>query len=55
MDSKTFITSHREAFGPSTTLPIVSWYSDTPVGSTEHIGSCLFKCMPMSVRVKRSA
>lgn len=46
MEPKIFIADYREAFGPSAALPIVFWYSDTPEGSTERIGGCLFKRLP---------
>lgn len=43
MDTHTFITNYREAFGPCAELPIAFWYSDQPEGETEKINGCLFK------------
>lgn len=45
MDVRVFIDNYREAFGEAAELPIVFWYSDTPVGMVEKINGCLFKCM----------
>lgn len=45
MEVSVFIQNYREAFGEAAELPIVFWYSDTPVNQTEKIGGCLFKGM----------
>lgn len=45
MEVSVFIQNYREAFGEAAELPIVFWYSDTPVNHTEKIGGCLFKGM----------
>lgn len=38
-----FITAYREAFGEKPSLPLVFWYSDTPVAVTDKIEGCFFK------------
>ena len=43
MEVKVFIDNYREAFGEKTELPIVFWYSDTPLADTEKINGCFFK------------
>lgn len=45
MEVQKFIDNYREAFGPKAELPVVFWYSDEKVGTTEKIGGCFFKCM----------
>ena len=44
MEVKVFIDNYREAFGEKAELPIVFWYSDTPLADTEKINGCFFKC-----------
>jgi len=44
MEVGTFISNFRKAFGETAELPVLFWYSDTPVGdATEKINGCLFK------------
>ncbi|MDL2282228.1 DUF169 domain-containing protein [Parabacteroides sp. OttesenSCG-928-G06] len=43
MEVKVFIDNYREAFGEKAELPIVFWYSDTPLADTEKINGCFFK------------
>lgn len=43
MEVKTFIDNYREAFGEKAELPIVFWYSDTPLADTGKINGCFFK------------
>ncbi|WP_099462980.1 DUF169 domain-containing protein [Parabacteroides provencensis] len=43
MEVKAFIENYKEAFGAETELPLVFWYSDTPVRIVEKVGGCLFK------------
>lgn len=43
MEVKVFIDNYREAFGEKAELPIVFWYSDTPLANTEKINGCFFK------------
>ncbi|MDL2208628.1 DUF169 domain-containing protein [Parabacteroides sp. OttesenSCG-928-O15] len=43
MDINIFINNYREAFGEKAELPIVFWYSDTPLADTEKINGCFFK------------
>ncbi|MDL2212751.1 DUF169 domain-containing protein [Bacteroides sp. OttesenSCG-928-D19] len=43
MKVKVFIDNYREAFGENAELPIVFWYSDTPLADTEKINGCFFK------------
>lgn len=45
MEVNVFISNYREAFGEAAGLPIVFWYSDTPVADTEKINGCFFKGM----------
>lgn len=45
MEVKAFISNYKEAFGEVTELPIVFWYSDSPIANTEKINGCLFKGM----------
>ncbi|MDR2913777.1 MAG: DUF169 domain-containing protein [Tannerella sp.] len=45
METVTFINNYREAFGESAELPVVFWYSDTPVAETEKINGCFFKAL----------
>ena len=46
MNITTFITRFREAFGETTPLPLVFWYSDQPITLAQKINGCLFKCLP---------
>ncbi|MDH6534558.1 hypothetical protein D0T51_05615 [Parabacteroides sp. 52] len=43
MEVKVFIDNYREAFSEKAELPIVFWYSDTPLADTEKINGCFFK------------
>lgn len=45
MEIKTFINNYKEAFGKFVQLPIVFWYSNSPIANTEKINGCLFKGM----------
>ncbi len=45
MDIQTFISNYKEAFGERAELPIVFWYSETPVVQPEKINGCFFKCL----------
>ncbi len=45
MEIKTFIQNFKEAFGESSELPLVFWYSDILEGETEKINGCFFKGM----------
>ncbi|MCD7937328.1 MAG: DUF169 domain-containing protein [Tannerellaceae bacterium] len=45
MDIQTFISNYKEAFGERVELPIVFWYSETPVVQPEKINGCFFKCL----------
>ncbi len=44
MEIKTFINNYREAFGTAAELPILFWYSDTPVTEPQQVNGCFFKC-----------
>ena len=43
MDRDVFINNFKEAFGDTTELPIMFWYSDEEVIQTEKINGCFFK------------
>lgn len=43
MDIHTFITRYREAFGEQAPLPLLFFYSDTPLAETEKTNGCFFK------------
>ncbi|NDW12034.1 hypothetical protein D0T50_03920 [Bacteroides sp. 214] len=43
MNINVFINNYREAFGEKAELPIVFWYSETPLADTEKINGCFFK------------
>lgn len=43
MNKDEFINNYREAFGQSVKLPLVFWYSDTPVADPVKINGCMFK------------
>lgn len=45
MEVKTFINNYKEAFTELADLPIVFWYSDSPIAKTEKINGCFFKAM----------
>lgn len=45
MEIKTFINNYKEAFGEKTELPLVFWYSDSPVTEPQKINGCFFKGM----------
>lgn len=45
MNVTEFIANYREAFGEAAGLPIVFWYSDTPIREIEKINGCFFKGM----------
>lgn len=45
MNVETFIANFREAFGEKPDLPIVFWYSEQPLASTEKINGCFLKAM----------
>lgn len=45
MEVQTFIANYREAFGENAPLPLVFFYSDTPVAETEKTGGCFFKAL----------
>lgn len=47
MKVSVFLNNFREAFGEEAGLPVVFWYSDTPVAETEKINGCFFKGMKM--------
>ena len=40
-----FIRDYREAFGEKAPLPILFYYSDTPVASPENTNGCMFKLL----------
>ena len=44
-DISTFIQDFREAFGEKATLPILFYYSDTPVSFLEKTNGCIFKLL----------
>lgn len=46
MSKDEFINNYREAFGESVKLPLVFWYSDTPVADPVKINGCMFKFLP---------
>ncbi|MDR2919017.1 MAG: DUF169 domain-containing protein [Tannerella sp.] len=46
MNKDEFISNYREAFGESVKLPLVFWYSDTPVADPVKINGCMFKFLP---------
>ena len=48
-DISTFIQDFHEAFGEKVTLPILFYYSDTPVSFPEKTNGCMFKLL---VKVK---
>ena len=48
-DISTFIQDFHEAFGEKATLPILFYYSDTPVSFPEKTNGCMFKLL---VKVK---
>ncbi len=45
MEVNEFIKNYKEAFGSTTELPLVFWYSDTPANETGKINGCFFKGM----------
>lgn len=45
MEITKFIENYKEAFGQTTELPIVFWYSNEELGHTEKIGGCFFKSL----------
>lgn len=45
MDVNVFIHNYREAFGEVAELPIVFWYSASPVADTGKINGCFFKVL----------
>lgn len=47
MEVKAFISNYKEAFGEVAELPIVFWYSDSPIANTEKINGCFFKGMEL--------
>ena len=44
-DISTFIQDFHEAFGEKATLPILFYYSDTPVSFPEKTNGCMFKSL----------
>ena len=45
MDTQTFISKYRQAFGETTELPLLFYYDNEPVADTDKINGCLFKGM----------
>ena len=43
MNVSTFIQNYTEAFGEHAPLPLLFFYSDTPLADTEKINGCFFK------------
>jgi len=43
MEVQVFIKNYKEAFGDTPKLPIVFWYSDTPINEIEKVNGCFFK------------
>ncbi len=42
MNTKKFIENYKDAFGGSTELPLVFWYSDNAIAQTAKKGRCIF-------------
>lgn len=45
MDTQTFISKYRQAFGETAELPLLFYYDNEPVADTDKINGCLFKGM----------
>ena len=45
MDTQTFISKYRQAFGETAELPLLFYYDNEPVADTEKINGCFFKGM----------
>ena len=45
MDTQTFISKYRQAFGETVELPLLFYYDNEPVADTDKINGCLFKGM----------
>lgn len=45
MEISVFIENYKVAFGEAAELPIVFWYSESPVNCIDKIGGCFFKGM----------
>ena len=45
MNISCFVNDYREAFGECAPLPVLFFYSDTPLADTEKTGGCFFKVL----------
>ena len=53
MNISCFVNDYREAFGECVPLPVLFFYSDTPLANTEKTGGCFLRCCNVCVRALR--
>ena len=49
MDTHTFVSMYREAFGQAAPLPLIFYYSDSPAAETEKVPGCFLRYLPAAL------